>query len=59
MPARPAMAGRWIIALVDPPRAIIATIALWNDTGLRICEGRGPSTAMATERRPAAAASLL
>src|SRR5437899_12990818 len=46
-----------MIALVEPPIAMSARIALSNACGVRICEGLGPpAIAISTARRPAISA---
>ena len=57
-PARPAIATRWMIALVEPPIAMSARIALSKAFAVRISEGFGPSArASSTARRPESSAS--
>src|SRR5436305_6120026 len=57
-PARPAIATRWMIALVEPPIAMSARIALSNAFAVRISEGLGPPVrASSTARRPDSSAS--
>ena len=57
-PARPAMATRWMIALVLPPIAMSARIALSNAAAVRISDGLGPpARAISTARRPDSSAS--
>ena len=52
MPSRPAIAGRWMTAFVEPPSACSVAIALWNAAGVRICESRRSSCTICTMRRP-------
>ncbi len=55
-PARPAIAIRWMIAFVDPPRAIVATTAFSKASVVRISRGVRSSKTISTILRPAAAA---
>ena len=56
-PTRPARATRWITALVEPPIAMRARIALSKAFAVRIALGRGPpALAISTARRPASSA---
>src|SRR5256885_16358981 len=56
-PTRPAIATRWMIALVEPPMAMSARMALSKACAVRICEGLGPpAIAISTARRPAISA---
>ena len=55
-PARPATAIRWIIALVEPPKAISMMVALSKDAWVRISDGFKSSQTISTIRRPDAAA---
>ena len=57
MPSRPAIAGRWITAFVEPPSACSVAMALWNASGVRICESRRSSCTICTMRRPVTCAS--
>ena len=60
MPARPAIAARWISALVEPLVACSTTEALRSAAALRISRGRGPpARAIATARSPVASASRM
>src|SRR5205823_9175149 len=52
MPARPAMAMRWISALVEPPIAMRVTIALSNDLAVRMSRGLRSSHTISTARLP-------
>ena len=52
MPSRPAIAGRWMTAFVEPPSACSVAMALWNAAGVRICESRRSSCTICTMRRP-------
>ena len=57
-PVRPAMATRCTIALVEPPIAMSARIALSKAAAVRISEGLGPrASAISTARRPDISAS--
>ena len=56
-PARPAMATRWMMALVEPPMAMSARMALSKALAVRICDGLRPSRAISMMRRPAISAS--
>ena len=57
-PTRPARATRCTIALVEPPIAMSARIALSNARAARISDGRGPpACASSTARRPESSAS--
>ena len=51
MPSRPAMASRCTTALVEPPIAASATIALWNEPAVR--KVLGPAVLRRPARRPA------
>ena len=55
MPARRAMAMRWMMALVEPPIAMWTRIALSKEAGERIRAGVRSSHTISTMRRPAAA----
>ena len=55
-PHRPAMAMRWITALVEPPRASTVATASSNASAVRIRSGVRCSQAMSTIRRPVAVA---
>ena len=55
-PARPAIAIRWMNALVEPPSASTVATASSNASRVRILSGVRSSQAMATMRRPLAAA---
>ena len=52
MPARPAIATRWIIALVEPPSAICATSAFSKEARDRMSRGLRSSQIISTMRRP-------
>jgi hypothetical protein len=52
MPARPAMATRWIMALVEPPMASSVTIALSKLSARRMSRGFKSSHTMSTMRLP-------
>ncbi len=54
MPSRPAIASRWITALVEPPIAARATIALWKDPRVKTWLGRRSAVTISTASRPAA-----
>ena len=56
-PARPAIAGRWTTAFVEPPSAIKTRMAFSKAGRPRIRDGRRSSRAISTIRRPAASAS--
>ena len=56
-PARPAMARRCTIALVDPPTASIRVMALSKASAVSTCEGRTPSEARPTARAPTSSAT--
>ena len=49
---RPAMASKWTTALVDPPMAASATIALWNEAFVRKVLGRRSAAVISTASRP-------
>ena len=51
-PTRPAMARRWITALVDPPIAALVRIAFSNASFVRMSEGLRSSLTICTMRRP-------
>ena len=53
-PARPAIATRWMIALVDPPSAIAAVTAFSNAAVVMMSRGFRSSHTISTMRRPAA-----
>ena len=55
-PARPAIATRWISALVEPDSAWTTVIALSNACGVRISAGFRSSHTISTIRRPLAVA---
>jgi hypothetical protein len=55
-PARPAIAIRWTIALVDPPRAMATMTAFSNASVVSRSRGLRSSHTMSTMRRPAAVA---
>ncbi len=55
-PHRPAIAIRWIIAFVEPPRAITVATASSNASLVRIASGVRSSQTMSTIRRPLAVA---
>src|SRR5690348_13483221 len=59
MPARPAIATRWMMALVEPPIAMSVTIALSKDLGERMSEGLRSSQTISTILRPLAEAMRL
>src|ERR1700704_2667170 len=52
-PARPAIATRWMSALVEPPIAISATMPLSKDSFFRISRGFRSSHTISTMRLPA------
>ena len=52
MPARPAIAIRWINALVEPDSACVVTIALSNAFAVRKSLGFKSSHTISTMRRP-------
>ncbi len=54
MPARPAMAIRWMIALVEPPSAMWVTSAFSKEARVRTSRGFRSSLIIATMRRPQA-----
>ena len=54
-PMRPAIASRWMTALVDPPTAPFTRIAFSNAARVRICESRTSCSTISTMRRPAGA----
>ena len=56
IPARPAIAVRWITALVEPPSAIINRIAFSNARWVRTSLGRMPRRTVSTICRPTASA---
>src|SRR5919199_1624467 len=56
MPRRPAMAVRWITALVEPPSAIIVRIAFSKAPRVMTSPGRIPSRPVSTIGRPTASA---
>jgi hypothetical protein len=56
MPARPAIAMRWISALVEPESACTTAIALSNASAVKISDGRRFSHTISTMRRPVALA---
>ena len=56
---RPAIAIRWITALVEPPIAASVRIAFSNASRVRICDSFWSSWTMSTMRRPAMRASTL
>ena len=56
MPARPAMAIKWIIALVEPPIAISTAVALSKAASVMISRGFKSSHTISTIRRPQAEA---
>ena len=47
------MASRCTIALVDPPVAASATMALWNEAIVNTALGRRPASTISTASRPA------
>ncbi len=51
-PSRPAIAGRWMTAFVEPPIACSVAIALWKASGVRIWDSRRSSCTICTMRRP-------
>src|SRR5262249_49420321 len=56
-PTRPAMAARWMTALVEPPTACSTRMALPKAAGDSSAEGARPPVTAATARRPASAAA--
>ena len=54
---RPAIAFRWITALVEPPIAALARIAFSNASRVRIFDSIRPSRAISTMRMPDMCAS--
>ena len=52
-PTRPAIASRWMTALVEPPTAPLTRIAFSNASRVRICEIRTSCCTSSTMRRPA------
>src|SRR5204862_6483349 len=55
-----AIATRWMTALVEPPIAMSARIALSNAFAVRISDGFGPpANAISTARRPDSSASAI
>ena len=50
MPSRPAIAVRWIIALVEPPMLCVTISAFRNAAAVMISLGRGPFSASVTAR---------
>ena len=56
IPARRAIATRWITAFVEPPNPACATIALSSDCGETILSGVRSSQIISTMRRPDAVA---
>ena len=52
-PARPAIAARWMTALVEPPIACSATIALAKESAVRMDCGRRSGSTAPTASRPA------
>ena len=52
MPKRPAMAMRWMTALVEPPSAISTVTAFRNDARVTMSAGRISSQTSSTMRRP-------
>ena len=57
MPARPAMAVRWTTALVEPPSACSALMALRSEGSVTKRAGVSPRRARSTMRRPACSPS--
>ena len=55
-PARPAIAMRWMIALVEPPSAMVAVTAFSKASVVRMSRGFRSSQTISTMRRPAAEA---
>ena len=58
MPSRPAIAVRCITAFVEPPIACSVRMPFSNASRVRMRDGRSPSRAISTIRRPAASESL-
>ena len=56
MPARPAMATRCTMALVEPPSAMSTAMALSKAAGVRMSRGLRSSHTISTARRPQASA---
>ncbi len=56
-PARPAIATRWIAALVEPPIAITTRIALSKASSVSTSRGFRSSSTISTMRRPLVEAS--
>ncbi|MNT33160.1 hypothetical protein D3C72_1690720 [compost metagenome] len=56
-PMRPAIAFRWITALVDPPMAAFTRIAFSKASRVRIFDSVSPSFAICTARAPDICAS--
>ena len=54
---RPAMAFRWITALVEPPIAALTRIAFSKASRVRIFDSVSPSRAISTARMPDICAS--
>src|SRR5882762_12037109 len=52
IPARPDNASKWITALVEPPRANTAAIALLKEASRKISRGFKSSHTSSTMRRP-------
>ena len=57
-PARPAMATKWMMALVEPPMVISVTMALSKDSRVRMSEGFKSSQTISTMRLPVSVAIL-
>ena len=55
-PTRPARATRWMMAFVDPPIAMLTRMAFSKASRVRMREGRRPSRAISTARRPLSSA---
>ena len=56
---RPAMASRWITALVEPPIAALVRIAFSNASRVRMRDMRRSCSTISTMRRPVSCASRL
>ena len=57
MPSRPAIAVKWMIALVEPPSASSTLSAFSTDFGVMILSGVSDEPASSTARRPVASAA--
>ena len=53
---RPAMASRWITALVEPPMAALTLMAFSNAARVRIFDSVRSSCTISTMRRPVSCA---